>query len=108
MVTKTLKEGEKIRVHAGHVGAFEPSVNFDIQMVSGFSNILFGGEGLFLATLTGPGTVWLQSMPIMNLAEEIVRYMPNSQSNQNLSSTVGAGLLGAAIGGMFGGEKGNS
>jgi len=108
LVSKTLKDGEKIRVHAGHVGAFEPSVNFDIQMVSGFSNILFGGEGLFLATLTGPGTIWLQSMPIMNLAEEIVRYMPNSQSSQNLSTTVGAGLLGAAIGGIFGGEKGNS
>lgn len=43
-------------------------------MVSGFKNILFGGEGLFLASLTGPGHVWLQSMPIMNLAEEISWY----------------------------------
>ena len=51
-------------------------VSFDIQMVSGFKNILFGGEGLFLATLTGPGQVWLQSMPILNLAEEIARYLP--------------------------------
>ena len=63
-------------MHAGHVGMFEPSVGFDIQMVSGFRNVLFGGEGLFLATLTGPGHIWLQSMPILNLAEEIARYLP--------------------------------
>jgi uncharacterized protein (AIM24 family) len=53
----------------------DPSVIFDIQIVPGFRNILFGGEGLFLATLTGHGHVALQSMPIINLAEEIGRYM---------------------------------
>ena len=68
--------GERLLVHAGHVGVFEPSVGFDIQMVKGFKIILFGGEGLFLATLTGPGHIWLQSMPILNLAEEIGRYLP--------------------------------
>ena len=76
LVERDLAPGERLLVHAGHVGVFEPSVGFDIQMVKGFKNILFGGEGLFLATLTGPGHIWLQSMPILNLAEEIGRYLP--------------------------------
>ena len=76
VVEKDLAPGEKLLVHAGHVGVQTPSVDFDIQRVGGLRNILFGGEGLFLATLTGPGHVWLQSMPIMNLAAEIGRYLP--------------------------------
>ncbi len=78
LVERTLAPGERLLVHAGHVGVMDPSVQFDIQMVPGFKNVLFGGEGLFLATLTGPGRVSLQSMPIMNLAEEIGRYLPRS------------------------------
>ena len=57
VVEKDLAPGERLLVHAGHVGVMDPTVTFDIQMVSGFKNILFGGEGLFLATLTGPGHV---------------------------------------------------
>jgi len=107
LVPKTLLPGEKILVHAGHVGAFEPTVKFDIQMLKGFKNILFGGEGLFLATLTGPGTIWLQSMPIMNLAEELMHYLPNqaSGSQNNIATTVGAGVVGAALGGLFSDKK---
>jgi uncharacterized protein (AIM24 family) len=59
-----------------------PTVGFDIQMMPGFANAIFGGEGLFLATLTGPGEVHLQSMPILNLAEEIAKYMPASGGQQ--------------------------
>jgi uncharacterized protein (TIGR00266 family) len=77
VVKKDLAAGQRLLVHAGHVGIQAPSISFDIQMVSGFSNIIFGGQGLFLATLTGPGPVWLQSMPILNLAEEIARYLPH-------------------------------
>ena len=76
VVEKDLAPGEKLLVHAGHVGIQSPSIEFDIQMVRGFRNVVFGGEGLFLATLTGPGHIWLQSMPIMNLAEEVGRYLP--------------------------------
>jgi uncharacterized protein (TIGR00266 family) len=76
VVEKDLAAGEKLLVHAGHVGIQSPTVEFDIQMIRGFRNVVFGGEGLFLATLTGPGHVWLQSMPIMNLAEEVGRYLP--------------------------------
>ena len=76
VVEKDLAPGEKLLVHAGHVGIQSPSIEFDIQMVRGFRNVVFGGEELFLATLTGPGHIWLQSMPIMNLAEEVGRYLP--------------------------------
>jgi uncharacterized protein (TIGR00266 family) len=101
VVTRTLNPGEKLFVHAGHVGVHEPTVSFDIQMVPGFGNILFGGEGLFLATLTGPGQVHLQSMPIMNLAEEIARYLPqNAQSNAG--SAIGGMAAGGAVGGILG------
>jgi uncharacterized protein (TIGR00266 family) len=92
VVSKALAPGERILVHAGHIGAQEPSVGVDIQMVKGFSNILFGGQGLFLATLTGPGRIWLQSMPILNLAEEIARYMP--QPNSEGQAALGGGLAG--------------
>ena len=89
VVEKDLAPGEVLLVHAGHVGILDPTVQFDIQMVRGFRNVLFGGEGLFLATLTGPGHVALQSMPIMNLAEEIGRYLPRSGEG-SASGTVGS------------------
>jgi len=75
-----LQAGQVLKVDTGHVAMFEPTVNFDIQMVKGFSNVLFGGEGLFLGTLTGPGKVWLQTMPFENLANEIIARVPNSSS----------------------------
>ena len=86
VIEKTLGPGETLRVHAGHIGMQEPSVQTDIQMVRGFSNVMFGGEGLFLATLTGPGKIWLQSMPIMNLAEEIFRHMPATEGGERQAS----------------------
>lgn len=98
VVEQELASGEVLLVHAGHVGIQTPSVNFDIQMVRGFKNILFGGEGLFLATLTGPGKVWLQSMPILNLAEEIGRYLPGSGDAQSTAEGVGGGIIGGMLG----------
>ena len=78
VVEYQLNPGEKMKVDTGHVAMFEPSVNFDIEMVKGFTNIVFGGEGLFLTTLKGPGKVWLQSMPIGNLASRIIPFIPSS------------------------------
>jgi uncharacterized protein (TIGR00266 family) len=106
VVTKRLGPGEPIFVHAGHVGVHEPSVSFDIQMLPGFRNILFGGEGLFLARLQGPGEVWLQSMPIMNLAEEIARYMPGGDDRAGggggaLGKMATAGVVGGILGGLL-------
>jgi hypothetical protein len=69
---------------------------------------LFGGEGLFLATLTGPGKIWLQSMPILNLAEEIARHLPSGESRGvNVGSAVGGGAAGAVLGGLLGGILSN-
>lgn len=71
-----LAAGERIQVDPGHIALFEPSVDYDISAVKGFKNVLFSGEGLFLATLTGPGSVWLQSLPLSNLAMKLAKYMP--------------------------------
>jgi len=75
-----LKAGEKIQVDPGHIAVFEPTVEYDITGVKGIKNVLFSGEGLFLATLTGPGTVWLQTLPLSNLALKLARYMPTKGS----------------------------
>jgi uncharacterized protein (TIGR00266 family) len=108
VVEKSLAPGERLLVHAGHIGIQEASVATDIQMMRGFRNVLFGGEGLFLATLTGPGKVWLQSMPILNLAEEIARYLPSGRSEQvNIGPVVGTGAAGAVVGGILGSIFGN-
>lgn len=72
-----LGQGQTLKIDPGHIAAFEPTVNYDITMVKGLKNVLFAGEGLFLAQLTGPGKVWLQTMPISNLAQKIFKYMPS-------------------------------
>ncbi len=69
---RDLKAGETLRLDTGCLVALQPSVNYDIQMTGGIKNTIFGGEGLFLATLTGPGTVWLQSLPFTRLAGRIL------------------------------------
>lgn len=72
-----LPEGAVMRVDPGHIAMFEPTVSYDITRVKGLKNIFFSGEGLFLATLQGPGKVWLQSLPLSNLAAKLSRYMPS-------------------------------
>lgn len=68
VIKKELAEGEKLKIDNGYVAAMTENVKLDIETVKGVKNIVFGGEGLFLTTLQGPGTVWLQSMPIAKLA----------------------------------------
>jgi uncharacterized protein (TIGR00266 family) len=80
IVTYDLKPGEIMKVDTGHIAMFEPSVSYSIEMVKGFKNILFGGEGLFLAIMKGPGKIWLQSMPVQNLAKAIIPYIPVQSS----------------------------
>lgn len=108
LVEKDLMPGQRLLVHAGHVGIQTPDITFDIQRVAGVKNFLFGGEGLFLASLTGPGHIWLQSMPIMNLAEEIGRYLPGSHGDSGGSSAVATGVGGAVVGGLLGSLFGSS
>lgn len=76
VIERNLAPGEKLIVDQGHIAAMDESVDFDIQRVKGAKNMLFGGEGLFFATLTGPGRVWIQTMPISGLAEAIIPYIP--------------------------------
>jgi uncharacterized protein (TIGR00266 family) len=74
VVEKNLEVGEVLKVDTGCVVAYTGRVDFDIEFVGGIKNTLFGGEGLFFATLRGPGKVWLQSLPISRLADRILRY----------------------------------
>jgi uncharacterized protein (TIGR00266 family) len=72
-----LAPGQTLRVDTGCIVALQPSVNYDIQFVGKIKSALFGGEGLFYATLTGPGKVWLQSLPLSRLADRIYKAMPS-------------------------------
>jgi len=103
VVTYDLAPGESLRVHPGHVGMFEERVGFDITMLRGVRNVLFGGDGLFLAQLTGPGRVWLQSLPLANLAHALAPYLGGG--GETARTGVAAGLAGAALGSLLGGEK---
>ncbi|HMO57999.1 MAG TPA: TIGR00266 family protein [Roseiflexaceae bacterium] len=85
----TLEPGQLLKVDTGHVGMYEPSVEFDVEMVRGFRNILLGGEGLFLTTLRGPGRIWLQTMPTMNLAQAIAGYLPGSGGSGGGGNIIG-------------------
>jgi len=75
---RDLAPGELMRVDTGCIVAFQPSVDYDIQMVGGVKSALFGGEGLFFATLRGPGRIWLQSLPLSRLAGRIVAAAPQT------------------------------
>jgi uncharacterized protein (TIGR00266 family) len=78
IIEKNLSAGETLRVDTGCLVAFQPSISYDIQFVGGFKNTLFGGEGLFFATLTGPGRVYLQSLPFSRLADRIFAAAPRA------------------------------
>ncbi|MBO5179357.1 MAG: TIGR00266 family protein [Clostridia bacterium] len=76
LVKKELAAGEKLIIDNGYLAAMTEGVNLNIETVKGFKNMMFGGEGLFVTTLTGPGTVWLQSMPVSNLVGLIAAGLP--------------------------------
>ena len=97
ILKKQLKAGENLRVDTGCLVAFEPTINYDIKFIGGFKNALFGGEGLFYAHLTGPGLVYLQSVPFSRLADRIVAASRYGGGREE-SSGIG-GLLGGFISG---------
>jgi len=100
IVKKNLKAGEVLRVDTGCLVAFAPSVDYDIQFVGGFKNALFGGEGMFLAVLKGPGEVYLQSLPFSRLADRIYAAARYQQKGEKKGiAGVGGGLLGGILGG---------
>ena len=89
MVKKELN-GETLKVDTGCIVAFEESINYNIQMAGGLKSMFFGGEGIFLATLSGFGTVWLQSLPFSRLADRIIQSAPSmGGKNQGEGSVLG-------------------
>ena len=84
VVQYDLQAGNTLRIHPGHVAMFEESVDFNVTTMPGIRNALFGGDGLFLATLTGPGRIWLQSMSLPHLAHALAGYLPHSEGSSGL------------------------
>jgi uncharacterized protein (TIGR00266 family) len=89
---RTLAPGEVIRVDTGCIVAFQPSVQYDIQYVGKIKSALFGGEGLFFATLRGPGRIWLQSLPLSRLAGRIIAAAPGLGKGGREEGSVLGGL----------------
>ena len=109
ILRRELQPGETLRVDTGCVVAYTPTVDFDIQYVGKIKTALFGGEGLFLASLTGPGTVWLQSLPFSRLASRVFAAAPQRGGNKDeggmLGLAAGGGLLGGGLlGGLMSGD----
>lgn len=100
LMRRDLSAGERLRVDTGCLVALQPSVNYDIQFVGGIRNALFGGEGLFFATLTGPGQIWLQSLPFSRLADRIHAAAPRQGGKR-----VGEGSILGGLGGFLGGNR---
>ncbi|GAB6273183.1 MAG: TIGR00266 family protein [Peptococcaceae bacterium] len=102
IIQKELGFQESLRVDTGCLVAFAPSVSYDIQFIGGFKNALFGGEGIFLARLTGPGLVYLQSLPFSRLADRI---MAAARFQQRGEQKGVAGFGGGILGGILGGDR---
>jgi len=105
---RELQPGQTLLVDTGCVVAYTPSVNFEIQFVGKIKTALFGGEGLFFARMSGPGTVWLQSLPFSRLASRVFAAAPQAggaaREEGGLGSLVGGGGL---LGGILGGDRDN-
>jgi uncharacterized protein (TIGR00266 family) len=109
VLKRDLAPGEVLRVDTGCVVAYTTGIDFDIQFVGGVKTALFGGEGLFFATLRGPGTVWIQSLPFARLASRIFAAAPRTQGGGGSGGEQGglaAGILGGGLlGGLIGGDN---
>lgn len=82
-----LAAGQSIKVETGHIALFESTVTYDVQSIKGLKNIFFGGNGLFLCTLTGPGKVWLQTLTARDMAEKLTPYIATNVVNTGSSSS---------------------
>ncbi len=101
VVKRELEAGETLRLDTGCLVAFDESVQYDIQTVSGIKTALFGGEGLFYAALTGPGTIWMQSLPFSRLASRIYAAAPQTGGTRK-----GEGSILGGLGGLVMGDRG--
>lgn len=105
VVKRELQAGESLLIDTGCVVAYTPGVNFEIQYVGKIKTALFGGEGLFLAKLTGPGPVWLQSLPFSRLASRIFAAAPQRGGSREEGSVLGGFGAGGLLGGVLGGDN---
>lgn len=106
IVERQLAPGETLVVDTGCLVALTPDVQFDIQYVGKIKTALFGGEGLFLARLTGPGHVWIQSLPFSRLASRIFAAAPQRGGSREEGSVLGGAVLGGSLlGGLMGGDS---
>lgn len=104
VVKRELLPGQTLMVDSGCLVAYTPSVNFEIQYVGKIKTALFGGEGLFFAKLTGPGTVWLQSLPFSRLASRVFAAAPQRGGSREEGSVLGGFGAGGLLGGILGGD----
>ena len=98
-IIKKELQGETLKIDTGCIVAFSPNLDYDIQMAGGLKSMFFGGEGMFLATLRGTGTVYLQSLPFSRLADRIIRHAPRAGG-----SSKGEGSILGGIGRMIDGN----
>lgn len=98
IIERDLQSGEKLKIDTGCLVALEKSVDYDIEMVKGIKSAFFGGEGLFFATVTGPGKVWIQSLPFSRLADRIYRSAPAAGGQRKGEGSV-LGALGNLLDG---------
>ena len=100
LVHYTLAPGQTLMVHPGHVGMFEGSVQFTITRVPGIANLAFGADGFHLVALTGPGQIWLQSMPLPVLAQALEPYIARQTDPQAAGAGAAGGILGDILRGQ--------
>jgi uncharacterized protein (TIGR00266 family) len=103
VMKRELAAGETVFIDTGCVVAYTPSVQFEIQYVGKVKTALFGGEGLFFAQVTGPGTVWLQSLPFSRLASRVFAAAPQRGGSREEGSVLGGLAVGGLLGGVLGG-----
>jgi uncharacterized protein (TIGR00266 family) len=104
ILKRELAPGETLMVDTGCLVAYTPNVNFEIQYVGKIKTALFGGEGLFFAKLSGPGTVWLQSLPFSRLASRVFAAAPQMGGSREEGSVLGGFATGGLLGGILGGD----
>ena len=104
VLKRELRAGQTLLIDTGCIVALTPSVQFEIQYVGKVKTALFGGEGLFFAKVTGPGTVWLQSLPFSRLASRVFAAAPQRGGSREEGSVLGGFGAGSLLGGVFGGD----
>jgi uncharacterized protein (TIGR00266 family) len=104
VLKRELAPGQTLLIDTGCIVAFTPDVQFEIQYVGKIKTALFGGEGLFFAKVTGPGTVWLQSLPFSRLASRVFAAAPQRGGSREEGSLLGGFAAGGLLGGLIGGD----